>query len=138
MFLYALNRTALATFFTQTGLPQLGISHITDIPFVLDEVSNINASTGKVSLANQVTALWTRFASSGFPSASGKTDIEDWQAAWKARGQGEFGSAKIMVMGGGDAGLKDIGKHESAIHKDNLVERCNFLLTRDVIKEVGT
>ena len=136
-FLYHLNQTVLAGLLSSQGLPQFGVSHFADVPYVFDEVARFNATRENVALAKQVSGSWSRFATSIFPSSSKGTTIKGWQPAWVLGIRTLLETARVMVIGGGHPGMSGLDGVNDALADDHLVERCEFLLSEKVLKEIG-
>ncbi|KAG0647212.1 Secreted lipase [Hyphodiscus hymeniophilus] len=94
VFFYELNQTSLAQNLSGQGLPQLGISHLADLPYVFDEVSKFNNSVSNALLAKQITGSWSRFATSGHPSSTRGTTLKGWLPAWNGKNGHNLGDAR--------------------------------------------
>ena len=138
VFIYELNQTSFAENLTAQGFPQLGISHIADIPYVFDEVARFNRSASNIRLAKQVTGSWSRFAATGSPSSVKGVSLKGWEPAWKSQANDRLQNARVMVIGGGKPGLSGLEGDEDALQEERLPERCGFLMSEKVIREIGT
>ena len=138
IFLYELNQTSLAQNLSAQGFPQLGVSHLADLPYVFDEVYKFNDSASNALLAKQMSGSWSRFASSGLPSSSRGTSLHGWFRAWKEKERVDLGDAEVYVIGGGEPGLFSLGGVSGSLHDEKLPERCGFFSSERVIRELGT
>jgi carboxylesterase type B len=138
VFLYNLNQTSLEQNFTGQGLPQLGVSHVADIPYVFDEVDRFNDSASNALLARQITGSWSRFATSGYPSSSRGTTVKGWVSAWFGARKVDLEDASVMIIGGGEPGMAGLGSDSGSLRDENIPERCGFLMSERVIRELGT
>jgi carboxylesterase type B len=136
VFIYDLNQTSLAQNFSTQGFPFLGISHIADIPYVFDEVSKFNNSASNQLLAKQMSGSWTRFATSGFPSSPRGMTIQGWTPAIE-NGKGGLEHLRLMVIGGENLGMTGLKGRNIEIAKQRLVERCGFINSEEVQREIG-
>jgi carboxylesterase type B len=138
VFLYDLNQTSLAQNLTAQGFPQLGVSHVADIPYVFDEVAKFNDSASNALLAKQMTGSWSRFATSGHPSSSRGTTLKNWVSAWRGEKRVDLEDARVFVIGGGEPGMAGLGGMSGSLRDEKLPERCGFWMSEKVIRELGT
>ena len=96
---------------------------MSDIPYVFDTVRNFNNSVANILLAKQVTGSWAAFATSGSPSSSWSTTIRGWKSAWPLGRENNLQDARIMVIGGGEQGLKIIRGSKDSLDRERLLDR---------------
>jgi hypothetical protein len=123
---------------TRQGFPQLGVSHVADIAYVFDGVDKFNDSASNALLAKQITGSWSRFATSGHPSSSQGTTLKGWLSAWFGAREVYLEDASVMVIGGGEPGMVSLGRTTGSLRDEKLPERCGFLMSEKVIRELGT
>lgn len=137
VFLYHLNKTVIAGVLSSDGFPGRGVSHLADVPYVFDEVARFNATPADTVLAKQVSGSWSRFATSGHPSSSRGMTIKDWQAAWAPETVSRLEKARVMIIGGPYSGMSRLEGVKDALTDQRLVERCGFILSEKVLREIG-
>ncbi|KAE9365784.1 putative lipase [Stipitochalara longipes BDJ] len=137
VFLYHLNQAAFSALLNAEGFPGEGVSHVADIPYVFDEVSQFDDKPADEQLAKHVSGSWSRFANSGQPSSSKGTTIKGWLPAWEEDTVGLLERAKVMVIGGGRPGLSGLVGEGNAIANQKLAKRCAFLLGEEVLRDIG-
>jgi carboxylesterase type B len=138
VFLYHLNQTAFNPVLDAQGLTFLGISHTADIAYVFDEVARFDDSASNVRLAKQISGSWSRFATTGVPSAGTRNSVEGWETAFRSREKATLEDARVMMIGGGDPGISRLEGENEVLKHERLVERCGFLMSDKVIGEIGT
>jgi carboxylesterase type B len=131
VFLYELNQTALTPRFAAFGIPDLGVTHVADIPYVFNEVSNpslgLNNTESNRLLATQMSKSWASFATSGKPSFRGKGTLQGWTPAFTDVTRES--EARVFVIGGPNEGMTPIeGKSANdAVKSQKLAARCGFI-----------
>lgn len=131
VFLYELNQTALTPRLEAFGVPDLGVTHNSDIPYVFNEVSNpslgLNNTESNRLLASQMSKSWASFATFGKSSIRGKGILQGWSPAFE-HGTRES-EARIFVIGGPNEGMSPIeGKTANdAVKSQNLAVRCGLI-----------
>jgi carboxylesterase type B len=136
VFLYHLNQTAFNPVLDAQGLTFLGISHTADIAYIFDEVARFDDSASNVRLAKQISGSWARFATFGVPSGKGAS-VGGWETGFGSREKGTLENARVMVIGRGEPGISMLEGNET-LKRERLVERCGFLMSDEVIGEIGT
>ncbi|KAJ9606016.1 hypothetical protein H2200_009865 [Cladophialophora chaetospira] len=131
-YLYALNASDFTSFFEQAESTYLGVSHFSDIPFVFGQVDSGPLAT----LSDHVSGSWAAFATHGNPSRVQKLD--GWLAADRG-GKTDVDKYNIRILGGPKAGQDFISsKNGSRGYGENVVKKCDFWNSKDVLDQVGT
>jgi len=123
--LYELNQTT----FTHQFPPYFGVPHISDVPYVFNEVGALNASASDTLLAAQMSGNWSAFAATGKP-----TDATTWPVGYPSV---DFATksavapteAVVNVIGGPYPGPAAIStqSNEGPVGQEKLFQRCAFL-----------
>jgi carboxylesterase type B len=102
------------------------VPHISDVPFVFDEVKGVdpNATTADVSLGLSMSSSWAAFGSKGAPGS-----VTDWPVAYSNLPT----DIKIKVFGGESSGVWNIS---TAPGEENTLERCRYVL--DIFDQLQT
>lgn len=137
-FLYHLNQTVLEGFFTSGGIPQAGIAHNSDLPYVFDNLQpRVDPLPSDFALAKQVSSSWSRFATLGFPSSPKGPTLQGWVPAWKSHNKDLLRDARVMVIGGENLGTSGLVGRDDILADQKLPERCGFILSENVLQEIG-
>lgn len=123
--LYELNQTIFTSLYASIGSEYLGVSHVSDIPYVYNEVTSYSNSSSDKSLAAQMSGSWSAFAATGMP-----TDATAWPVAYS---RVDFWSptpqkAIVNVLGGPYAGPAkiSINSQEGPVGMEKILIRCAF------------
>jgi len=136
VYLYDFNQTIMDE-------PGLGVVHSSDLPYVFANIEMYQNGEGvQVHIAEQdhelekrASRTWSTFASFGVPSLppeTGRETLLDWEGGYgKSDSGNEEGGedVNVYVIGGPSPGL-------SQLEEQRLKERCGFLNSDDVIKEL--
>ncbi|KAF8850166.1 putative lipase [Acephala macrosclerotiorum] len=140
VYLYSGNQTILDNYLDSSGLPGLGVIHTSELSYLYGSLSIFNVtdaglpgyyfapSASDYELARQIPRSWSSFAATGYPSAGNDT-LPGWTSAYPY-GKGE---GIVYVLGGGDERMSE---HNEALKKERLPERCGFLNSDEVIKQL--
>jgi hypothetical protein len=134
VYLYHLNQTALTPRLAAFGIPDLGVTHISDIPYVFNSISNtsllLNNTAANRLLASQMSKSWASFATFGRPSVEGKETLKGWMPNDGIRES----DARVLVIGGPNGGMSSLdGK---AVREQRLAGRCGFITSAKVRGEL--
>lgn len=143
VYLYSQNQTILTELLEskQIGRYGLGVIHTSEFPYVFGNLSAydiegypFNPSSSDYALRDMESRSWSSFAALGRPSIPGLKTLQGWK-----RADFEDENFGIYVIGGPDAGYSGInGSHAArkAIEAQQLQERCSFLNSPEVIKQL--
>ncbi|KXL45857.1 hypothetical protein M433DRAFT_154135 [Acidomyces richmondensis BFW] len=135
-YLYDLNQTLFAAAFAAEDVQYYGVSHFSDIPYIFDLVAESAgyaalASAEDVRLSEEMSGSWAAFAGAGNPAGGNRT-VGAWPVA-APRGEGEgVGEYRVRILGGPRAGVVELRGYEE------VVERCEFWNSREVLREIRT
>lgn len=120
--LYELNQSAFTAYYASTGTSYFGVSHVSDIPYVFNEVSLFNGTASDSLLAAQISGNWSAFATTGMLSK------KTWPVGYS---QVDFTAPKkavVNVIGGPYAGPARINTDncEGPVGMEKLLLRCGF------------
>lgn len=131
-YMYALNASAFAPVFAQDGAAYLGVSHFSDIPFVFGQVD----SGPLAELNDQISGSWAAFVTHGDPSRAKKLD--NWAVADRG-GEMDKDMYNVRILGGPNDGQESIySKDGSKGYGENIIKRCDFWNSRDVLNQLGS
>ena len=131
-YMYALNSSEFTSLFTQDGAGYLGVSHFSDIPFVFGQVD----SGPFPSLNDQISGSWAAFVTNGDPSRAKRLDA--WAAADRG-GKTDVDRYNVRIFGGPRDGQASIdSKDGNEGYGENIVKKCHFWNSREVLQQVGT
>ncbi|MCJ1398901.1 hypothetical protein MMC11_002102 [Xylographa trunciseda] len=133
-YLYELNQTSFAPLLLKNGIPEFGVFHGSDIPYVFNQVAlTPNVTASDVHLAEQVSGSWSAFAAHGDPSVRGAdnaTVLPSWLQAFAFGPRTEGIGAVVNVIGGPAPGLQGVpvtGPGLGRIAQEKLWSRCSFI-----------
>jgi carboxylesterase type B len=123
--LYELNHTAFTAMYALAGTPYLVVSHVSDIPYVFNNVAAFNGTSLDSLLAAQMSGNWSAFATDGMPAKT------TWPIAYPAVDfipPANPREAVVNVIGGPSAGPAriGIGNCEGPAAMEQLLVRCAF------------
>lgn len=150
--LYEMNQTRFDPVFKMIGVPHWRVSHLSDIPYVMNNLvaAGGDNSPEQLKLASLVSGSVAAFAHTGDPTKSlGRVAMSDWPEAYSVlRDQGlneehpagltvqviggEFGTGPATVFRSGKA---DSSARELALEREKLFERCEFI--NSIQEEIG-
>ena len=139
-YFYALNASLFTPVFAQEGLTYLGVPHFSDIPFVFNQASALEAPAPLVQLASQMSGAWAAFATHGDPSAQVQGQVlGEWSEAVTV-GAPEKREYGVKVFGGPRAGEMVIGEGSVSgmgNYGEDLIRRCEFWNSDAVLEQLG-
>ena len=150
--LYDMNQTKFAPIFQYMGVPQWRVSHLSDIPYLMNEevAAGGDNSPGQQELSTLFSGSIAAFAHSGDPAVSGGGTFKDWPVAYQDQSAEALSheypeELSLYVVGGsqgsgparvsGKTGIGDRSKREEAVAWENLLERCGFI--NSILEEIG-
>ena len=147
VYLFANNQTVIANFFSSINLTGLGIPHGSELSYLYADLSLSNftnlglpgytfsPTASDYTLAKRMPRSWTGFAWADNPSLDGMDTLPGWTSAYpevRTDGMGD-----VYVIGGGHEGMAGIdGEHNSDIRQEILRQRCMFLNSAAVVKQL--
>jgi carboxylesterase type B len=146
------NSTRFTPVFEAMGVPMWRVSHLSDIPYVLNlqqMAGGADNSAAQLKLASSVSQTVVKFVVSGTPSGSKTTWPAAFAGATKAElAQTKYPSSFVVQLFGGPYGnapvtvSRDPRKNgsspgEDAIRWERLIERCDFINSDQVRQETG-
>lgn len=143
VYLYVHNQTILDPYLASVGSLGLGVIHTSELAYVFGNLSLYNTSAATYDPSESDYALvaresrsWSSFASVGQPSLRNKGTLQNWETAYES-GR-DMMDARLYVIGGPNEGISELeGKGTvEAVAKENLKERCGFLNSPEVIKQL--
>ena len=90
-----------------------------------------NPTASDQHLAIRETRSFSTFASIGQPSLKGHGTLEGWEPAF-----GNANETRVFVIGSDEEGLHSLSDESSAIGRQRLEERCAFINSPEVVKEL--
>ena len=122
------------------GTPGDGVIHTSNFAYEFGNLSHYNVDNfpyrpNKTDfiLRNKQSRSWSSFANFGSPSLAGHDTLHGWTPAFKKDGE-----IDIYVIGGPYEGLSaENGPHStSVVAAERLKERCSFLNSPEIIKQL--
>ncbi|MCJ1477194.1 hypothetical protein MMC13_005865 [Lambiella insularis] len=141
-YLYELNQTVFAPLFAKDGVPEFGVSHASDIPYVFNLATALNACAADVALAARVSGSWSAFAAHGDPSVRGVNTaavLPSWLEAFAFGFRNDGVGAVVNVIGGPSSGNQAVpitGAGLGPIVQEQLWTRCGFIASIQAELEV--
>ena len=150
--LYEMNQTKFGPIFQYMGIPQWRVSHLSDIPYLMNE--DVAAGGDNSASQQQLSSLFSgsiaAFAHSGDPAISQGRTFKDWPFAYQDQSTealsqeypkelnlyvvgGPLGSGPVTVSG--KTGIDVKSKREEAVAWEKLLERCGFI--NSILEEIG-
>lgn len=139
VYLYQLNATLFAPALAAANQSFYGITHFSDIPYVLNQAVAYNASAKQVALSSQVSGSWVDFAYGKGPAAgSGNSSLPDWPNAFTSSGKGvDLDDFAIRIIGPGGAVVQAGTNLNAAEDFEDLGKRCAFWNSPDLLAALG-
>lgn len=135
-YLFALNQTIFTPAFKMAGYAHYRISHMSDIPYVFNEVATkfpTLATPSHIKLASEMSGSWVSFAYHGTPSQK-KGTISGWSDAM-ASSSTSNGTYSVQVIGGSQPGKRTVDHSRDAF--EDLATRCAFWTSPDVFAQMA-
>ena len=147
-----MNQTKFGPIFLYMGVPQWRVSHLSDIPYVMNE--NVTAggdnSPAQQDLSAQLSGNVAAFAYEGDPTISKGRTFKDWPIAYPDQSaqalskeypenlylyvvEGSQGSGPANVLYG--MGTDAASGRERTLAWEKLIERCGFI--NSIQEEIG-
>ena len=150
--LYEMNQTKFGPILQYMGVPQWRVSHLSDIPFMLnnDVAAGGDNSVNQQKISRMLSGSAAAFAHTGDPTRSDGEVLKDWLEAYGGSimtGHAESypESLNLHVIGGpygtGTSTLKRKGNgngksdRDRAVEWEKLFERCDFI--NSIQEEIG-
>ncbi|MCJ1307448.1 hypothetical protein MMC25_001094 [Agyrium rufum] len=132
VYIYEFNTTAFTPFFIAAKTPFYQTAHISEIPYVFNEVAQFGGSAADIALAQQVSGSWSSFIAEGNPSTvSNKNSqvVSNWPVGLTrldvpATGE-NVTDASVQILGGPNPGTENL-VGSSPLALEDLVQRCGF------------
>jgi carboxylesterase type B len=150
------NATRYTPVFEHMGVPMWRVSHLSDIPYVLN-LQNLGGGADNSAQALELSSMTSesiiRFAASGNPNGHGETNHNAWPPAFADTSKeqlrqstgpvsfslqltgGPYHHQPVMVNIGKDS--ENSSSTEDAVRWEKLVERCQFINSDQVRREAG-
>lgn len=142
--LYDMNQTKFGPIFHEMGVPQWRVSHLSDIPYFMNENVTFGAdnSPAQIKLSGLVSGSAAAFAHTGDPTYSSGQALSYWPGAYEGQNDQALNSEypealNLYVVGGpygsGSARVLNqaiharLSKLEQALAWENVIERCRFI-----------
>jgi carboxylesterase type B len=143
-YLYELNTTSLGLLLSLANATYLGVIHVSDVLFVFNN-ANYNGLFSITSAQNEtqrrMSGSFARFASVGNPSGGAEANsLQGWSQVYSRpvrKGQ-TVRRASVRVIGGGSPGQKVLTLSGGAGPERRLLERCAFINSVRVQRQVQT
>lgn len=150
--LYEMNQTKFQPIFEYMGVPQWRVSHLSDIPYMLNEdvAAGGDNSAAQRELSALLSASAAAFAYTGNPTSSRGRTLANWPTAYSdrskvalskdyperldlflLRGMQGNGPATITADMSSDTG----SEREKALAWERVIERCRFI--NSILEEIG-
>lgn len=149
--LYDFNQTKFGPIFQYMNVPQWRVSHLSDIPYLMNEdvVAGGDNSAVQRDLSAQFSGSVAAFAHSGDPTISRGGTFQDWPIAYSDQSAQTLSNEhpkklNLYVMGGqhgsGTASVSGVrsgpqSAREKALAWEKVVERCSFI--NSIQEEIG-
>jgi carboxylesterase type B len=141
VYYYDQNQTMLTPPFHKVGLYGLGVVHTSDLIYVFGNLTKFDVPgwpyhprPSDYRLRVQQSRSWSLFAATGNPSGEGLNTLHGWKPAdFEDENYGTF------VIGGPTGGYSGPGGSEAArevMAAEKLTERCGFLNSPEIVKEI--
>jgi len=150
--LYEMNETKFGPIFQYMGVPQWRVSHLSDIPYLMNE--NVDAggdnSAAQQDLSTLLSSSAAAFAYSGDPTVSRDRTFKDWPIAYQDQSKQTLSKDRpedlnLYVVGGpqgsgpattsGKSGGEADTERGKALAWEKLIERCSFI--NSIQDEIG-
>lgn len=141
VYYYNQNQTMLTPPFHKDGLYGLGVVHTSDLIYVFGNLTKYelpgwpyHPRPSDYRLRIQESRSWAHFAATGQPSGDGLNTLHGWKPA--DFDDENFGT---FVIGGPTGGYSGSGGSEKArrvMAAEKLTERCGFLNSPEIVKEI--
>jgi len=128
-YVYQLNATAFAPLLARANASYLGIIHLSDVPYVFNNVSLFTSNSAHTQLAKLMSGSWANFATAGSPT--GDTTLQDWPMAIPAANETQ---AVVRIIGG----IGDGARTYSLYSPDELLRRCTFINSPEFYAQTQT
>lgn len=143
VYFYHWNQTILGPVLKYLGHPPgMGPIHTAEFAYVFANLSHyemdgvaLNPSPSDLELTVRASRSFSTFVNVGKPGLPNRNTFQGFQPAFERPGQ-----TKVFVVGGPDEGLSYIDGLQAnpALASQKIRERCSFLNSEEVLKELGT
>ena len=143
VYFYNQNQTMLGPALRVDGLAGMGPVHESEMIYVFGNLSKYDVAgypyhprPSDYRLQVVESASWSSFVAVGQPSLEGKETLQRWK---QAEFPGENGNYGTYVIGGPHEGYAGVGgdpKAIEAMNAEKLGERCGFLNSPEIVKEM--
>lgn len=149
--LYDMNQTKFGPILQYMGVPQWRVSHLSDIPYLMNEdvAAGGDNSPGQQDLSVLLSGSVAAFAYSGDPTISRGRTFKDWPVAYsdqstQALSKEYPAELSLYVVGGpqgnGPANMSSgtgsgASEREIALAWEKVMERCSFI--NSILEEIG-
>ena len=141
VYLYDQNATILNPALASLGYPGLGPVHTSEFAYVFANFSHYSAAGLPIKptdddrrLQREQSRTWSTFAATGQPYLRSRDTLKGWDVGFRALGNGR-NETDIYVIGGQHEGLYAFG--QGALAKQKLRQRCDFLNSPDIIRQLS-
>ena len=148
--LYVMNQTKFAPIFQSMGVPHWHISHLSDIPYLMNEdvAAGGDNSAGQQELSALLSGSIAAFAKTGNPTISNGPVFRDWKIAYRDQIDQTLRSEipeelNVYVVGGalgsGPARMESgmgsgASARDRAVAWEKVVDRCGFI--NSILEEI--
>lgn len=148
--LYVMNQTKFAPIFQYMGVPHWRVSHLSDIPYLMNEdiAAGGDNSANQQDLSALLSGGISAFANSGNPTISKGPTFQDWPIAYEDQSVQTLGSEvpeqlNVYVVGGalgsGPARMASgmgsgASARDGAVAWEKVVDRCGFI--NSILEEI--
>ncbi|KAI1410866.1 carboxylesterase family protein [Hypoxylon sp. FL1857] len=147
VYLYAWNQTILDGLLTAMyDLSGLGVIHTSEFAYIFGNISHyatlgypFNPTDADHSLVSRGSRSWTTFASLGVPGHEGHGTFTGFAPSFAVGTQaGGDETFSVFVAGGPDEGMSAVegANSKSVVAAQKLKERCSFINSDEIIKEL--
>ena len=148
--LYEMNQTKFEPIFGYMGIPHWRVSHLSDIPYILnsDAAGGADNSPAQQQLSALLSGSAAAFAHTSDPTMSDGQVLRDWPTAFEGLGKEALDkehpdAMKVYVIGGsygsGSASIPTSNgartARQEALEKEKIIQRCRFI--NSIQEEIG-
>ena len=145
-----MNQTKYGPIFQYMGVPQWRVSHLSDIPYILNEdvAAGGDNSPAQRALSTLLSGSAAAFAYTGSPTTSGGRTLQNWPIAYPDQSRQALSKVypeklNLYVVGGSQgsgpatiaSGSGATSAREKALAWERVIERCSFI--NSILGEIG-
>ena len=148
--LYDMNQTKYGPILQYMGVPQWRVSHLSDIPYILNEdvAAGGDNSPAQQALSALLSGSAAAFAYTGSPTTSRGRTLQNWPIAYPDQSRQALSKVypeklNLYVVGGSQgsgpatiaSGSGATSAREKALAWERVIERCSFI--NSILGEIG-